>query len=59
MNKKENTYTELDEKLRKMRLSSMADVLEKQGEDPNRDLRTFDERIEEIINAEWITRHNK
>ena len=55
----EADYMELCEKLRRMRLSSMAEVLEKQSLDPNLDLRTSDERIEEIINAEWIARQNK
>ena len=42
-------FHELCEKLRSMKLSSMADTLEKQLANPNSGLQSFDERISEII----------
>jgi hypothetical protein len=39
--------------LRSMRMSKMAEALEQQYLNPNSDLRTFDERITEIIESEW------
>ena len=53
------TYMDLCTKLRSMRLSSMADTLEQQLANPNSGLKTFDERITEIITAEWDTRYSK
>ena len=52
-------FHELCEKLRSMKLSGMADTLEKQLANPNRGLQSFDERISEIICSEWDTRYNK
>ena len=42
-------FHELCGKLRSMKLSSMADTLEKQLANPNSGLQSFDERISEII----------
>lgn len=50
---------ELCMKLRHMKLSGMADELERQNNDPNHDLVSFDERLNGIINAEWNLRYNK
>lgn len=47
------------EKLRKLRLPSMVEAYKLQAIDPNSDLRSFDERFEEIVNSEWETRYNK
>lgn len=52
-------FHELCEKLRSMKLSSMADTLEKQLANPNSGLQSFDERISEIICSEWDNRYNK
>ena len=52
-------FSELCGKLRSMKLSSMADTLEKQLANPNSGLQSFDERISEIICSEWDTRYNK
>lgn len=46
-------------KLRSMKLSGMAEELEKQKKDPNYDLLSFEERIEMIVNEEWNLRYNK
>ena len=45
--------------LKKMRLSVMADTYLKQAENPNEDLRSFDDRFEDIVEAEWLSRYNK
>ena len=37
----------------------MADTYLKQAENPNEDLRSFDERFEDIVEAEWLSRYNK
>ena len=42
-----------------MKMSGMADSLEKQINDPNNDLRSFDDRVSEIITAEWDLRYSK
>ena len=47
------------EKLKKLRLPSMVEAYKLQVSDPNSDLRSFDERFEEIVNTEWETRYNK
>lgn len=47
------------EKLKKLRLPSMVEAYKLQANDPNSDLRSFDERFEEIVNSEWETRYNK
>lgn len=47
------------EKLRKLHLSSMIEAYRLQVEDPNSDLRSFDDRFKEIVNNEWDTRYNK
>ena len=52
-------FSELCGKLRSMKLSSMADTLEKQLANPNSGLQSFDERISEIICSEWDNRYNK
>lgn len=54
-----NNVTELSEKLRSMKLSGMAGELEKQQENPNRELIPFEDRLSSIINAEWEMRYNK
>lgn len=54
-----NKYKELCKMLRSMRLSGMAEKLEEQGDNPNIDLKPFDERITEIIESEWNMRNNK
>lgn len=62
MNKTTNTtcdYKELISELKAMKLSAMADTLEKQLVDPNSNLKTFDERIQEIISDEWNLRYSK
>lgn len=45
--------------LKAMRLSSMAEELKKQAEDPNADLKSFMERISAVIMSEWNTRSTK
>lgn len=47
------------EKLKKLHLSSMIEAYRLQAEDPNSDLRSFDERFKEIVDNEWDTRYNK
>lgn len=47
------------EKLRKLHLSSMIEAYRLQVEDPNSDLRSFDDRFKEIVNNEWDARYNK
>ncbi len=49
----------LCERLRKLRLSGMADAFELQLMTPNSDLRPFMERFSEIVNAEWDLRYSK
>ena len=49
----------LCEQLRQMRLSGMAEALEAQLLDPNADLRSAMERIEDIVTQEWQLRYNK
>ena len=51
MTASEMKYYALSEKLRKMKFAGMADELNRQGADPNADLRSFDERIEALINT--------
>lgn len=57
------TYVETTEelclKLRQMKLSGMAEELEKQISNPNIDLITFQERIVRVVNAEWDLRYSK
>lgn len=53
------TTEELCIKLRSMKLSGMADELEKQEDDPNHDLIPFQDRLSKVINAEWNIRYNK
>ena len=52
-------FNDLCNKLRSMKLSGMADALEKQIKDPNNDLRSASDRITEIITAEWDLRYSK
>ncbi len=47
------------DKLRKLHLSSMMEAYQLQIQDPNSDLRSFDDRFKEIVNNEWDTRYNK
>lgn len=58
-----NTFTNeqnvLCERLRQMKLSGMAEELERQFTAPNSDLLGFDDRIGSIINHEWELRFNK
>lgn len=49
----------LSSKLRQMKMSGMADALEKQLQDPNADLSPFIERVTEIIDTEWQLRYDK
>ena len=53
------TTEELCLKLRQMKLSGMADAMEKQVANPNIDLMTYQERISDVINAEWDLRYTK
>lgn len=53
------TSSELCLKLRQMKLSGMADALEKQSENPNNELIPFEKRIADIINSEWDMRYMK
>ena len=46
-------------KLKNMRLSSMSEAYINQVNNPNSDLRPFEERFEEIVDAEWNARYNK
>lgn len=50
---------DLCSKLRSMKMSSMADALEAQLSNPNSDLRSFDDRLAEIVSAEWDMRYSK
>ena len=56
-------YTESTEelcaKLKSMKLSGMAEELERQESNPNHDLIPFQERLDNIINSDWNTRYNK
>ena len=52
MNNTNINYNELCTKLRSMKMSGMAEAFEKQLANPNSSLRSFDERISEIITAE-------
>lgn len=47
------------DRLYKLRMSGMAEALEKQLMDPNADLESFSDRITEIINFEWEQRRSK
>ena len=47
------------DKLRKLHLSSMVEAYQAQIENPNSDLRSFDDRFKEIVNYEWDARYNK
>jgi len=46
-------------KLRKMKMSGMADSYAKQAKNPNQELRSFDERFMEIVEYEYSLRYNK
>lgn len=46
-------------KLKNMRLSSMSEAYINQVNNPNSDLRPFEERFSEIVDAEWNARYNK
>ena len=59
MNNTNINYNELCTKLRSMKMSGMAEAFEKQLANPNSSLRSFDERISEIITAEWDMRYSK
>lgn len=54
LTKEEN---QLLDRLYKLRMSGMAEALEKQFMDPNADLEKFGTRITDIINFEWDQRH--
>lgn len=54
--KTEKTVTD---KLREMRLSAMSNEYEKQNENLNSGLRTFEERFSDIVDSEWLSRYNK
>ncbi|MBR3350858.1 MAG: IS21-like element helper ATPase IstB [Erysipelotrichaceae bacterium] len=53
------TSTELCLKLKQMKLSGMAEAIERQSGNPNIDLVSFEERIADIINSEWDMRYTK
>lgn len=46
-------------KLKRMRFSGMADELKRECEDPNIDLKSAEDRIELLVNAEWNQRRSK
>lgn len=50
---------EICKKLKDMRLSGMAEELQKVFSDPNADLKPFKEKIQGIIEAEWNLRYTK
>lgn len=52
-------YMDLYEKLKSMKFSGMAEALRIQMEEPNSDLRSFSERFEELVKAEWTLRYEK
>lgn len=47
------------DKLKSMHLSYMSEAYLNQINNPNSDLRPFNERFKEIVNAEWDARYNK
>lgn len=47
------------DRLYKLRMSGMAEALEKQFTDPNYGLESFEDRFSEIINFEWTQRETK
>lgn len=49
----------LCQSLKSMHLASMSEVLRQQFANPNSDLRSFEDRIQEIINAECDSRYNR
>ncbi len=49
----------LIERLRRLRMSGMADAFEAQALDPNADLSSFMERFSAIVNTEWQMRYDK
>jgi len=55
----DESYRQLLQELRSMRLSGMAEALESQLQDANSNLKSFNERIFEIVNAEWEMRYSK
>lgn len=56
---KNNMMDDQIAKLKEMRFSGMAEKLREQYENPNSDLRPFDERLSELIDAEWNLRYDK
>lgn len=58
-NENTSTYLELHDKLKMMKFSGMAEELRHQMEDPNADLRSFEERFNDLVEAEWLLRYNK
>lgn len=49
----------LCQELKNLRLGSMSDILREQFANPNSELRTFEDRIQEIINAECDNRYDR
>lgn len=47
------------ERLRQLKMSGMADAFEKQLNDPNADLTSFEERFASIVEQEWKLRYDK
>lgn len=47
------------ERLKSLKMSNMANAFEAQIQDPNADLKTFIERMTELVNYEWQTRYDK
>ena len=52
-------YRDLHDKLKSMKFSGMAEELRHQMEDPNSDLRSFQDRFNDLVTAEWTLRYNK
>ena len=55
----DESHKKLLQELRSMRLSGMAEAMEAQLQDANSNLKSFSERIYEIVNAEWELRYSK
>lgn len=47
------------DRLKSLKMSNMAAAFESQIQDPNADLKSFVERMTEIVNYEWQVRYNK
>lgn len=56
---KTNIEKTITEKLKEMRLSAMSKEYEKQKDNINNGLRTFEDRFSELVDSEWLSRYNK